>query len=77
MLSRVHVERKTKMNAFETRLRSLMDYQRFDGIAALQALIEDSLARWGAGGTALSDDDLELNAAGEPDAWRDEVDPHG
>lgn len=65
------------MNAFETRLRSLMDYQRFDGIAALQALIEDSLARWGAGGTALSDDDLELNAAGEPDAWRDEVDPHG
>lgn len=49
-------------------LRVLLDSQRFVGNCRLQALIDDTAARCCPAGEALADDDLELAAAGEPDA---------
>lgn len=57
-------------------LRDLLDYQRFEGEARLARLIEETLARWVKGGTPLLDEDLELNAAGDPEILRKEEDSH-
>ena len=56
------------MENTEKRLRSLFDFQRFAGSQRLDALIRAV----GLPGDVreLSDDELELNAAGEPEAWR-------
>ena len=52
----------------ETMLWKLFDFQRFAGNRRLDRIIRS------AAGTAdpvpLTDDQLELNAAGEPEAWR-------
>ncbi|MDD4080137.1 MAG: hypothetical protein PHP02_01820 [Eubacteriales bacterium] len=57
-------------------LRKLLDFQRFEGEERLGRLIDGALARWVKKGIPLSDEDLELNAAGDPDILREEGDTH-
>ncbi len=57
-------------------LRELFDYQRFEGEERLGRLIEETLARWVKGGTPLLDEDLALNAAGDPEILMKEENPH-
>ena len=57
-------------------LRQLFDFQRFEGEERLKKLIDDTLTRWARKGVSLSDEDLKLNAAGDPDILREEEDPH-
>lgn len=64
------------MTAFEKTLRQLMDYQRFENGTRLEALIEDTLSRCGEGASPLMDEELNLNAAGDPDISREEGDSH-
>ncbi|NLB38407.1 MAG: hypothetical protein GX810_04060 [Clostridiales bacterium] len=64
------------MTAGDKALRRLLDYQRFEGEERLGRLIEKALARWAKGGVPLLDEDLELNAAGDPDILREEEGPH-
>ncbi|MDD2561784.1 MAG: hypothetical protein PHP07_04095 [Eubacteriales bacterium] len=64
------------MTTGEKALRELFDYQRFEGEVRLGGLIEKALARWAKGGIPLLDEDLELNAAGDPDILRIEEDTH-
>ena len=52
----------------ENLLRALFDFQRFAGNERLDALIR--AAEEPDAGTPLSDGELDLNAAGEPEAWR-------
>ena len=56
------------MENTEKRLQSLFDFQRFAGNPRLAEVIRAA----GLPGEAveLSDDELDLNAAGEADAWR-------
>ena len=56
------------MENTEKWLRSLFDFQRFAGSKRLGDVIRAT----GLPGDAreLSDDQLDLNAAGDPDAWR-------
>lgn len=49
-------------------LRSLFDFQRFEGNERLDRVIRSVEA--GGSGLPLEDSWLELNAAGEPEAWR-------
>ncbi len=64
------------MTAGDKALRRLLDYQRFEGEERLGRLIDETLARWAKGGVPLLDEDLELNAAGDPDILREEEGPH-
>ena len=52
----------------ENLLRALFDFQRFAGNERLDALIR--AAELPGDTMELSDDELDLNAAGEPDVWR-------
>ena len=52
----------------ENLLRALFDFQRFAGNERLDALIR--AAGGSDAGTPLDDGALDLNAAGEPEAWR-------
>lgn len=52
------------------KLRELFEYQRFAGNTRLQALLDDTCARWPGQGEALDDDMLDVAAAGEPGASR-------
>ena len=56
------------MENMEKRLRALFDFQRFAGNERLDALIR--AAEESDAGTPLDDGELDLNAAGEPEAWR-------
>ena len=56
------------MDNTEKRLRALFDFQRFAGNERLDALIR--AAEESGAGTPLDDGELDLNAAGEPEAWR-------
>lgn len=66
------------MDKTENLLRALFDFQRFAGNERLDGLIRaagdgnaGNMGFGGAGaGVPLEDDDMELNAAGEADAWR-------
>lgn len=52
----------------ENLLRSLFDFQRFAGNLSLDRLIRS--AEFPGGALPLSDGELEINAAGESEAWR-------
>lgn len=56
------------MDKTEGLLRALFDFQRFEGNKRLDDVI--CAAGDVGGGVPLEDDDMELNAAGEADAWR-------
>ena len=56
------------MKNTEKRLRSLFDFQRFAGNPRLADLIR--VAGLPGEAVELPDDELDLNAAGEADAWR-------
>ena len=56
------------MDETEKLLRSLFDFQRFEGNERLNRVILGT--EGGENGLPLEDSLLELNAAGEPEAWR-------
>ena len=66
------------MKEFESKLIGLFDYQRFAQEESLAALILETQRRWGDPGEALLDEEqLELNAAGEPFPRKKEEEVHG
>lgn len=56
------------MDETEKLLRSLFDFQRFEGNERLNKVIRS--VEGDGNGLPLEDSRLELNAAGEPDTWR-------
>ncbi len=56
------------MDKTEYLLRTLFDFQRFAGNGRLDRLIRAAAET--EGGVPLEDSELELNAAGDADAWR-------
>ncbi|NLE19829.1 MAG: hypothetical protein GX623_03330 [Clostridiales bacterium] len=66
------------MKDFESKLMGLFDYQRFAQEEALAALILETQRRWGEPPDAqLAEEQLELNAAGEPFPMGKKDEGHG
>lgn len=57
------------MDGMEKLLRSLLDFQRFEGNERLDGVIQHS-TEGGESGLPLEDGQMEVNAAGEPEIWR-------
>lgn len=56
------------MDKIEKLIHSLFDFQRFEGNERLNRAIHST--EGGENGFPLEESQLELNAAGEPEAWR-------